>query len=252
MGKHVTGFSTDTFKALIVNNATLSNVQKFHYLIASLKNKARDLLRNLQITNDNFLLAWQLVTQRYNNKRFIAMKYAKHLCQMPQANKGDASSLRQLINHVSSHVNAIQALSVNTPVQDLMLNHLMTSTLDNETLQQWEQLTTARLDLPTTAELITFLEARCRTFELIQNVQSIRMTTASPRTQQATGSKVSKSYCNVANPSQCTLCNEPHKLLKCEIFHKLQPRQRLTHVKQHRLCFNCLQPFVKLHPCSQQ
>ena len=41
----------DTFEALIVNNTTLSNVQKFHYLIASLKNEAKDLITNLQITN---------------------------------------------------------------------------------------------------------------------------------------------------------------------------------------------------------
>jgi len=47
----------DTFEALIVNNTTLSNVQKFHYLIASLKNEAKDLISNLQITNENFLVA---------------------------------------------------------------------------------------------------------------------------------------------------------------------------------------------------
>jgi len=104
----------DTFEALIVNNTILSNVQKFHYLIASLKNEAKDLICNLQITNENFLVAWQLVTQRYNNKRLIAMVHAKHLC--PQVRKGDASSLCQLINHVSSHMNALQALSLNMPV----------------------------------------------------------------------------------------------------------------------------------------
>jgi hypothetical protein len=81
-------------------------------------------------------------------------------------------------------VNALQALSVNVTVQDLMLNHLMTATLDNETLQQWEQITTNRMELPTTAELITFLEARCRTLELIQNTQSMKVTIASPRAQQ--------------------------------------------------------------------
>jgi len=70
----------DTFEALIVNNTTLSNVQKLHYLIASLKNEAKDLISNLQIINENFLVAWQLVTQRYNNKRLIAMMHAKHLC----------------------------------------------------------------------------------------------------------------------------------------------------------------------------
>ena len=61
----------DTFEALVVNNTTLSNVQKFHYLIPSLKNEAKDFISNLQITNQNILVAWQLVTQRYNKKRLI-------------------------------------------------------------------------------------------------------------------------------------------------------------------------------------
>jgi hypothetical protein len=69
----------DTFEALIVNNATLTNVQKFHYLIASLKKEAKDLVSNLQITNENFAVAWQLVTQLYNNKRLIAMMHTKNL-----------------------------------------------------------------------------------------------------------------------------------------------------------------------------
>jgi hypothetical protein len=51
MGIDAGGFNGDTFEALIVNNTTLSNVQKFHYLIASLKNEAKNLISNLQITN---------------------------------------------------------------------------------------------------------------------------------------------------------------------------------------------------------
>jgi diphosphomevalonate decarboxylase len=93
---------------LIVNNKTLSNVKKFHYLIVSLQNEAKDLISNLQITNENFLVAWQLVTQRYNNKHLITMMHAQLLCQMSQVKGEDASSLRQLINHVSSHMNALK------------------------------------------------------------------------------------------------------------------------------------------------
>ena len=51
---------------------------------------------------------------------------------MPQARTGDASPLRKSINYVSSYMNALQALSLNVPVQDLMLNHLMLATLDPE------------------------------------------------------------------------------------------------------------------------
>jgi hypothetical protein len=68
-----------TFEALIVNNTTLSNVQKFHYLIASLSNEAKDLIANLQATNENFLVAWHLVIRQYNNKRLVAMRHAKYL-----------------------------------------------------------------------------------------------------------------------------------------------------------------------------
>ena len=63
------------------------------------------------------------------------MLHAKHSCQIPQVKKGDASSLHQLINHVSSNMNALQALSLNEPIQDLMLNHLMLATLDSENQQ---------------------------------------------------------------------------------------------------------------------
>jgi diphosphomevalonate decarboxylase len=123
---------------LIVNNTALSSVQKFHYLTASLKNEANDLVCNLQITNENFLVAWQLVTQRYNNKRLIAMMHAKHLCQVPQVKKADATSLRQFINHVPSPMNALQALSLNVPIQDSVMNHIKLASLDGETQREWE------------------------------------------------------------------------------------------------------------------
>jgi hypothetical protein len=82
-----------TFEALVVNYATLSNVQKFHYLIASLQDEAKGLISNLLITNENFLVAWQLLTQRYNNISLISVMHAKNLCQIPHVKKGDAPSL---------------------------------------------------------------------------------------------------------------------------------------------------------------
>jgi hypothetical protein len=53
----------DTFDSLIIQNRTLPNVQKLHYLLSSLKGEAKALISNLPITNDNFSVAWGLVTQ---------------------------------------------------------------------------------------------------------------------------------------------------------------------------------------------
>jgi len=127
------------------------------------------------------------------------MIHAKHLCHMPQVRKGDASLLRQLINHVSSHVNALQAQFLNVPVQDLMLNQLTLTTLDPETKREWELIIALRADTPTTAELVTFLESRCRALELLQTTQSLKIVPATSRSSHSTGSKVSKpSYSIVA------------------------------------------------------
>ena len=138
------------------------------------------------------------------------MMHAKHLCQMPQVRKGDASSLRQLINHVSSHMNTLQALSLNVPVQDLMLNHLMLATLDPEMQREWELITASRAGNPTTAEFLTFLELRCRAFELLQTTQSLKVVPNISRSSQLTGNKVSMSYSNVATQLLCSLCNGSH------------------------------------------
>ena len=137
------------------------------------------------------------------------MIHAKHLCQMPHVKRGDESSLRQLINHASSHMNALQALSLNVPVQDLMLNHLMLATIDPETQREWELITASRTDIPTTAELVTFLESRCRALERLHITQSLKTVPATSRSSHTMGSKVSKpSYSNVATQLQCFLCNE--------------------------------------------
>ena len=110
----------------------------------------------------------------------------------------------------------------------------------------------SRTDTPTTAELVTFLESRCRALELFQTTQSLKSTAIIPRSQ-ATGGKVSKPmYTNVATQLQCPMCNASHRLFKCDRFIKMQPKQCLNCAKQLRLCFNCLQPFIETHTCSKQ
>jgi len=225
----------DTFETIFVNNKILSNVQKIHYHIASLKNEAKVLIRNLKISIENLLVAWPLLTQRCNNKRLIAMMHPKHICQMPQVRNGGVSTLRQLCNHVSSHMNALKALSMNEPVQDLMLNDLSLATLDPETQREWELLTASRADTQTTAELVIFLESICRFLERLQTTLSMKVVPNNLRPSDSNGNKVSKTYSNIATQLQCSLCNGSHRLFKCDKFLKMQARQHFHHVKESGL-----------------
>ena len=179
----------DPFEALIVHNTTLSNVQKLHYLISSLKGEAKALIGNLPITNENFKVAWELVTQRNNNVKLIAMTHVKQLLQLPLVKRNDATSLRHLINHVSSNLNAIQALQLETSTHDLIMNHLLLSVLDSDTHNEWELQTAALPDIPATPDVIKFLEDRCKALELLQANQPTGASTLQRSTP--TGNKVS-------------------------------------------------------------
>ena len=240
----------DTFDSLIIQNNMLSNVQKFDYLISSLRGEAKHLISNLQITNDNFVVAWDLVTQRYNNIKLITMTYVKQLLQLPHVRRNDATSLRHLINHVSSNMNTIQALALNTSMQDLILNHLLLSVLDSETHKEWELQTATQQDVPTTSTVIDFLEARCKALELLQANQSTSSTTS----QQSPTSRVKTSQssrCNLATQGQCPLCKEIQRLYQCSKFRRTTPKQRHDYAQQIRACYNCLQPFSPSHICSR-
>jgi len=95
-------------------------------------------------------------------------------------------------------MNALQALSLNVPVQDLMLNHLLLAKLDPETQREWEVITSSRADTPTTAGLVTFLESRCRSLELLQTTKSLKVIPTNSSFSHTSGNKVNNSYSNVA------------------------------------------------------
>jgi hypothetical protein len=178
------------------------------------------------------------------------MKHVTQLCQMPQTKKGDATSLRQLINHIRSNVNAIQALTLNTPMHDLILNHLLLSGLDSETHKTWEIHASEQEDIPSTTEVLQFLENHCKALELLQTSQLTTVTTA-PSKHTSSSDNVSRTASTyMTSHIQCLICKKSHRLIHCDKFIHLSPQRRVEWACQHKLCYNCLQVFSKDHVCS--
>ncbi|XP_062538576.1 uncharacterized protein LOC134206857 [Armigeres subalbatus] len=61
----------DAYRSLIHNNKDLAAVDKFHYLLAALKDLVKRLLDTTSITGDNYKIAWDLLVSRYDNKRLL-------------------------------------------------------------------------------------------------------------------------------------------------------------------------------------
>lgn len=104
------------FKALIVNNASLSDCRKLSYLRVSLKGEPLNMISALDITDENFSIALELLIKRYDNKRHIIFSHVRALINIPEIQKETVSNLRTLTDEVNIHVNSLKALG--TPVDE--------------------------------------------------------------------------------------------------------------------------------------
>lgn len=72
----------DLFESLIAANAALSPVQKLHYLRSALSGEATKIITSLELTNDNYEIAWRLLKQRHENKGLIIQYLIQSLCDL--------------------------------------------------------------------------------------------------------------------------------------------------------------------------
>lgn len=73
----------DTFHSLIHCDSRLSNVQKFHYLKSCLKGDASQTIHSPTISTTNYEAAWNILKDRYDNKKLIVEDHIKILFNLP-------------------------------------------------------------------------------------------------------------------------------------------------------------------------
>ncbi|EGI68264.1 hypothetical protein G5I_03077, partial [Acromyrmex echinatior] len=62
----------DLFQSIVGNNSSISAIEKFHYLKTCLEGPAKELIQPLAMTEDNYPRAWELLSERYENKRELS------------------------------------------------------------------------------------------------------------------------------------------------------------------------------------
>jgi len=69
----------DIFSALVHKNEPLSDVQKFFYLRSSLSEDAENVINCLQTTADNYKVARESLTERYDNKKVLVQVHTQSI-----------------------------------------------------------------------------------------------------------------------------------------------------------------------------
>lgn len=88
----------DTYESLVHSNAAMSNIQKYHYLRASLREGASQVIRSIELSAQNYPVAWQSLCDRYNNNKLLIHIHTKALFSLECLHKENANKLRELID----------------------------------------------------------------------------------------------------------------------------------------------------------
>lgn len=240
----------DLFCSLIHNNKYLSPVQKLHYLKGNLSGEPEILIRNYSTTDANYEEAWNQLTERYNNKRFNCNAILRILFAQKPIYTESATLLKQLVDTTSTCLKSLNNMGVPTDTWDMIINYLVVSKLDSESMKHWEQnLSISNCDLPTWSELKNFLEARFRSLEMIE---SNKMRTVQPKSlvkPKAFHSNINKN--NKVSEIKCAMCSGDHYVYHCKKFGEITSKQRQDFVQANKLCFNCLAPTHSVVKCRQ-
>ncbi|XP_076385707.1 uncharacterized protein LOC105663446 [Megachile rotundata] len=129
----------DTFESLIHNNMNLSNIEKFHYLNASVKGSVARTIEALGISEINYTLAWNRIKDRYEDLSTLKYHHVRSMHEVSSCNRESLSGLRNLIDNTNNNLLALKALGEPTDSWDTLIIYLLTSKLDSHTQREWER-----------------------------------------------------------------------------------------------------------------
>ncbi|XP_076660110.1 uncharacterized protein LOC143363398 [Halictus rubicundus] len=228
----------DRFTSMVIDEPSLANVDRLHFLCSSLKGEASNAIAHLPITDNNFAVAWKLITSRYENKRRLITTHLTTLFSLPKVTCESAPELRNLRDRINASTQALKNL--NRPVDQWsdIIVFLGVQNLDRSSRKAWELKFEIASEFPTYAEFDTFLESRSRALEAMAPIQigapTETLTVKRPK------AKSLATHATAVSTVTCPVCRQNHLVYRCPTFVAQPPSDRYNIIKTQRRCINCI------------
>lgn len=128
----------DTFKCLI-HESELSDVQKHQYLVGSLSGPAAKVIESVEISEQNYKVAWELLKRRYEDEEAIRKRHVQCLFELPRMHRESASAIRELVDHIQKHLRVLRSMELPTDAWGELIIHMIETNLDSGTRRRWEE-----------------------------------------------------------------------------------------------------------------
>ncbi|XP_018394544.1 PREDICTED: uncharacterized protein LOC108773282 [Cyphomyrmex costatus] len=216
----------DSFNSITHSNASISDVQKLQYLKSTLTGDASGVISALEISAANYQIAWDILKERYDNRRMIVHTHIKAILDLPSLTKEDSTELRRILRTGQSDMYKLSR-QLNVPRR--------TGTICTET--------------PTFKQFNDFISQHCL---VLETTNKISLASKDTNKNSQTNAK-RQSTCAATVKSKCNCCKGEHPMYYCKEFLALPIKQRAVEVRNRKLCVNCLRsPMHSLDKCTSR
>jgi hypothetical protein len=203
------------------------------------------------LSDENYIIAYNLLRDRYQNDRRLQLMHLNHILDLPEINLSFVPGIQKFVNSYSENMQALNAIDCEMPRSNPLLVALLLRKMDIKLRKHFELLrntsATANHVLPTTKEILDFLNLICMQHE----DASFPLSTLGGHMELSGTSHISKPSASISHSKtsgktfektmSCAACNETsHKTHMCPSFLAKSPQERFHLVKSRHHCISCL------------
>ncbi|XP_065095156.1 uncharacterized protein LOC135717134 [Ochlerotatus camptorhynchus] len=218
------------FKAMfldVMRTSTDSDAIKLYHLDKALIGNAAGIIDVCTLNENNYAGAWELLEERFENKRLIVDTHILGLLSLKKMNRTSAKDLRELVDEVSRHIDGLKLMDeVMNGMSERFVVNLLATALDAKTRMEWES-TVPHKQIPTYKDTMEFLKKRCAIRERCEDaIVKPPVTKPSVPSKNQVKSISTKAFA-VTGKESCDVCGTgAHPNFKCEIFRAMTVVQR--------------------------
>lgn len=239
----------DLFVSLVHASQDLSSIQKFYYLRSSLAGDALKLIQTIEISANNYTVAWNMLVDHYQNPIRLKQTYLDALFEFATLKRESAPELHSLVEKFEANVKVLKQLGEKTEFWDIILIRMLSVRLDPTTRRDWEEFSSAKPEVMF-KDLTSFIQRRVNVLQTLQG-KIVDASSSNQHTKKPIQRFVTSHGANqVQSSRKCVVCSEHHPLYLCQTFSKLEVGAKEKEVRRHQLCRNCLRKGHQARDCS--
>ena len=148
------GTSTDwiRFKSMFtsqIESQPISNVDKFSYLMELIGEKPMEIIGNIPMNDDGYIIAWELLQEEYGREQSVIAAHTSEILKLPVIYGTKYSKVRDFHDQLTRNYEALKAIKSETKFEGIVIEtldklvHIKADLVRND--NNWEQWTFEKL-----------------------------------------------------------------------------------------------------------